>query len=171
MNIHTSSSTENTSPWATLKFVPSDLRASAVTQPGALVLSPLVVPSGSDKPLGTQDGNSFGLNLKASWEDSLTSFISIKMHFLSCSWRDLPLQPSWRGGCTSYDVFTLLKCHSQRLSLNITRMLITGKLGTSGLKSLLSFPFFIFSSDVQASLQLLPRSVLCSNQTCSSVYL
>lgn len=124
--------------------MPSDLRASVVTQPGALVLSPLVALSGSDKPLGMQDGNSFGLNLKASWEDSLTSFISIKMHFLSCSWCDLPLQPSWRGGCTSYDVFTLLKCHSWRLSLNITRMLITGKLGTSGLKSLLSFPFSSF---------------------------
>lgn len=55
--------------------------------------TPPAVLSLNAKPFGMRDVNSLGLNLKASWEDSLTNFISIKMHFLSFSWHDFPLQP------------------------------------------------------------------------------
>lgn len=93
------SSTENRCLWATLTFVPSNLWTSAVTRPEGIFctalaqLLPLCDPW--MQTLWHADIHSLALILKASWEDSLTSFISIKMHCSSFHWLDFPLQ-QWR---------------------------------------------------------------------------
>lgn len=170
MNIRTSSSTENTCPWATLKFMPSDLRASVVTQPGALVLSPLVALSGSDKPLGMQDGNSFGLNLKASWgqPDQLHQYQNA-FPFLQLMWPPTAALLERRVHqlrCIYPAEMPLVKAFSEYYTNADYR-----EVGNLRSEVAFKLPLFIFSSDVQASLQLLAPSVLCSNQICSSVYL
>lgn len=79
-------------PWSLCPMISELVRSHSQR---AVILSgsspPITLPT-NDKPLGMQDASSLGLNLKASQEDSLTSFISIKMHLLCPLWHDLPLQ-------------------------------------------------------------------------------
>lgn len=144
-------SSENRLPWATLKLRPSSLWTSAVTWPGAVLYwcnSPAML-SLNAKPFGMGDVNSLGLNLKASWEDSLTTFISIKISFPSA---DMTSHCSTDNHVLDRRVHHLVWIYHAEGSpvteafSNITQWLITTKLSEVSPKIIL----FIFISDVQA---------------------
>lgn len=151
------SSTENSCPWGTLKFIPSNLWTTVVTRPEGFFVphwfSSSCYAIHDFQTLWHARCKFFGLNLKASWEDSLTNFISIKMRFLSFSWHDFPLQHwqgmiSWVEGRTSLYVFTVLK----RLSPFSEYYTKADYREFGNLKSEVAFKLnlFIFLSDVQA---------------------